>query len=48
MNENNRQNEEMKDGVEESFAYVGKEPKRVKLSNAVCAVIIGVVFAVLL
>ena len=38
----------MSGGAEESFAYVGKEPKKVKLSNAVCAVIIAVVFAILL
>ena len=48
MNENKQPNEEMNGGEEESFAFVGKEPRKVKLSNAVCAVIIAVVFAILL
>ncbi len=38
----------MNGSAEESFAFVGKEPRKVKLSNAVCAVIIAVVFAILL
>ncbi len=47
MNENKQPIDEQNSGSDEKYAYVGKEPKRVKLSNAICAVIICVAVAVL-
>ena len=47
MNDNKQPIEEQNDVSDDQYAYVGKEPKKVKLSNAVCAVIVCVAIAVL-
>ena len=47
MNENKQPTEEMNATTDEQYAYVGKEPKRMKLSHAICAMLICVVVAAL-
>lgn len=47
MNENKQPMEEMNTISDEQYAYVGKEPKRVKLSHAICAMLICIVVAAL-
>ena len=47
MNENKQPTEEMNTEAGDSYAYVGKEPKRIKLSYAICAMIICIVVAAL-
>ena len=47
MNDNKQPIEEMNTNADEQYAYVGKEPKKVKLSNAICAMIICIVVAAL-